>query len=255
VREYADRALALDPDLAEANTSKAIAQIWIDHDWDGAERSLQRAFAINPGYAPAYIVRATLLGITGRIQASVDEAKHAVDLDPRSTLAHFGVAWQYLLARRYDDALAAVDRIHRMDPTHVAANSLVARIYELRGELAKAVEVSAVDPGWSGVPPITGELRRGFETGGARGYWEAYLSASLRTPPARRSNAWMAYAELQLGDSDQACYWLRLAHRAHEGDMLWMRNSPLFDKLHGDPRFDSLLVANNLQPIGPAARP
>jgi TolB-like protein len=255
VREYAERALALDPDLAEANTSKAIVQIWIDHDWAGAERSLQRSFQINPGYAPAYIVHATLLGIVGEIDRSVDEAKHAVELDPRSTIAHFGIAWQYLLARRYDEALAAVDRIHRMDPSHVAANSLVARIYELRGELAKAVEVSAVDPGWSGVAPITAELRRGLETGGPRGYWEAYLSASQRTPPARRSNAWMAYAELQLGNRDQAFYWLRLAHRAHEGDMLWLRNSPLFDKLHGEPRFDSLLVANHLQPIGSAPRP
>ena len=255
VREYADKALMLDPDLAEANTSKAIAQIWIDHDWQGAERSLKRAFAINPGYAPAHIVNATLLGIVGRIDESVTAARHAIELDPNSTLTHFGLAWQLLLARNYDGVLAEVAVIQRMDPTNTSATSLIARVAELRGDYRKAVEVSRTDHGWASTPVSTAALRRGFETGGARGYWQAYVDLSLHSPAVDRSRAWLSYATLQLGDKDQAIYWLRLAHQSQEGDMLWMRHSPLFDRLHGDPRFDSLLVANNLPPIGPAPRP
>ncbi len=253
VREYAEKALALDPDLAEANTSEAIAQIWVDHDWVGAEHSLKRAFAINPGYSPAYIVQSTLLGILGRIDESVAAARHAIELDPHSTIAHFGLAWQLLLARDYDGVLAEVAAIERMDPTHAAATSLIARVAELRGDYARAIEVSRTDHGWAGVAAPTEALRHGFETGGAHGYWQAYVDASLHSPVAERSKSWVAYAELQLGDHDEAIRWLKLADRAREGDMLWMRNSPLFDKLHGDPRFDSLLVANHLQPIGSAA--
>lgn len=255
VREYADKALKLDPDLAEANTSKAIAQIWIDHDWQGAERSLKRAFAINPGYAPAHIVNATLLGIVGRIDESVTAARRAIELDPNSTLTHFGLAWQYLLARNYDGVLAEVAVIQRMDPTNTSATSLIARVAELRGDYAKAIEVSRTDHGWASTPVSTTALRRGFEAGGAHGYWQAYVDLSLHSPAVERSRAWLSYATLQLGDKDQAIYWLRLAHQSQEGDMLWMRYSPLFDKLHGDPRFDSLLVANNLPAIGATPRP
>jgi len=257
VRAYADKALLLDPDLAEANTSKAIAQIWIDHDWEGARRSLKRAFEINPGYAPAYIVNATLLGILGRLDESVLAARHAIELDPNSTLTHFGLAWQYLLARDYDGVLGEVAVIERMDPTNSSATGLIARVAELRGDYRRAVEVSRVDHGWGSTPASTAALRRGFESGGAHGYWQAYVEASLHSPAVERSRAWLAYAELQLGDHDAAIHWLRLANEAREGDMLWLRNSPLFDKLHGDPRFDSLLVANHLTPIGSAsaARP
>ena len=255
VRRYAERALALDPDLAEANTSKAIAQIWIDHDWAGAEHSLKRAFDINPGYAPAYIVEATLLGILGRLDDAVAAARHAIALDPNSTIAHFGLAWQFLLAENYDGVVSEVAAIQRMDPTHYAATSLIARVAELRGDYARAVEVSRTDHGWAGEPPPTEALRRGLATGGPHGYWKAYVDASLHSPVAERSASWVAYSELMLGDHDQAIYWLRRANEAHEGDMLWMRNSPMFAGLRGDPRFDSLLIANRLEPIGPGGTP
>jgi TolB-like protein len=246
VRRYAEKALELDPGLAEANTSKAIAQIWVDRDWEGAERSLQRAYEINPGYSPAYVVHATLLNILGRLDESVARNRRGVELDPNSTIARYALAWQLLSAKRYDQALNEAMAIQRMDPTHVAVNTVICRLHELRGEYDKAVEMSATDPGWIGSPPPTEALRRGLATGGPRGYWQAYVGAALRAPGSRRSQTWHAYAELQLGNKDEAFHWLQRATAAHEGDLLFMRKSPLYEALHGDPRFDSLLVANRL---------
>ncbi|MEO5617339.1 MAG: protein kinase [Candidatus Eisenbacteria bacterium] len=253
VRRYADRALVLDPGLAEANTSKAISQIWVDRDWSGAEQSLRRAYEINPGYSPAYVVHATLLNILGRQDESVTRNRRAVELDPHSTIARYALAWQLLGAKHYDQALSETAAIQRMDPAHVAVNTVICRLHELRGDYKKAVEMSAVDPGWVGSPPPTEALRRGLAKGGKRGYWQAYVGAALRAPGARRSLAWHAYAELQLGNREEAIHWLRQSHAAHEGDLLFLRQSPLYQSLHGDPRFDSLLVANRLEPVGSAA--
>jgi serine/threonine-protein kinase len=254
VREYARRALELDPNLAEANVSMAIAQMWVEHDWPGAERSLERALSLNPGYAPAYIVKGTLYGVLGRISEAVAIARRAVELDPNSSVARFALAWQLVMQRRYDQAVAEIMTIKKMDPTHLASNSVLARIYEIRGEYPKAIEISRVDPGWYGVPPPTDALRRGFEAQGPRGYWQAYAAATIHRPKERKSYAWMAYADLQLGNTDEAIHWLRTAYELGEGDLIFMRHSPLFEKLHGDPRFDSLLVENGLRPIGPAGR-
>ncbi len=252
VREHAERALALDSSLAEAQTSKAIAQIWVDRDWPGAEASLRRAYEINPGYAPAYVVHATLLNILGRLEESIARNRRGVELDPHSTIARYALAWQLLSARRYEEALDETAAILRMDPGHLAVNTVICRLHELRGEYAKAIEMSARDPGWVGSPPPTDALRRGFAAGGPRGYWQAYVGATLRSPGARRALSWLAYAELQLGNRDEALRWLWEATAVREGDLLFLRRSPLYEALHGDPRFDSILVANRLEPLGPA---
>lgn len=202
VRRHAEKALQLNPGLAEANTSKAIAQIWVDRDWEGAEHSLQRACGINPNYSPAYTVHATLLNVLGRLDESVAKNRRAVDLDPNSTIARYALSWQLLSSKRYDEALDETAAIQRMDPAHIAVNTVICRLHELRGDYAKAVEMSAVDPAWIGSSPPTDALRR--------------------------------------------------ATAAHEGDILFLRKSPLYEPLHGDARFDSILVANRLMPAGGA---
>jgi len=250
VRKYAEMALALDPNLAEANTSKAIAQIWVDRDWAGAEASLLRAQELNPGYAPAHVVHATLLNILGRLDESIARNRHAVEIDPNSTIARYALAWQLLSAKRYDEALRETAAILRMEPSHVAVYTVICRLHELRGEYDRAVEMSAHDPGWVGTPPPTEALRRALAASGPRGYWQAYIGATLRSPGARRALSWMAYAELQLGNRDESIRWLWEATKVHEGDLLFLRRSPLWEGLHGDARFDSILVANRLEPVG-----
>ena len=48
-REAAQKALALDPDLAEAHTSLGIVKMYNDWDLPGAEAEFRRAMELNPG--------------------------------------------------------------------------------------------------------------------------------------------------------------------------------------------------------------
>src|SRR4030067_992354 len=45
------RALALNPNLAEAHTSLGLVRFQYSWDWEGAEQELKKAIDINPNYA------------------------------------------------------------------------------------------------------------------------------------------------------------------------------------------------------------
>jgi hypothetical protein len=48
-REAVERALALDPNLAEAHAQMGRIKQQVDFDWVGADASIQRAIALEPG--------------------------------------------------------------------------------------------------------------------------------------------------------------------------------------------------------------
>ncbi|MBI9070518.1 MAG: hypothetical protein JEY94_02910 [Melioribacteraceae bacterium] len=53
-REYANKALALDIDLAEAHLAMAINKMFYEWDWQGAEKEYKKTIELNPDYAQAY---------------------------------------------------------------------------------------------------------------------------------------------------------------------------------------------------------
>ncbi|PWT92113.1 MAG: hypothetical protein C5B55_06950, partial [Blastocatellia bacterium] len=74
-KEFATKALSLDPQLGEAHA--ALAQVILYDDWDfsGAEREIKKAIELNPSYARAHLYYSHLLDILGRFDESFVESK------------------------------------------------------------------------------------------------------------------------------------------------------------------------------------
>jgi tetratricopeptide (TPR) repeat protein len=61
-----EKALELDPLLAEAHASQGFIKMFHGWDWEGAETSFERSIELNTNYATAHHWYATLLAIKGR---------------------------------------------------------------------------------------------------------------------------------------------------------------------------------------------
>jgi len=85
-KEAIDRAFELDPNLPEAYAARANWKVYFEWDWKGAEADLARALALNPNLADAYSWRSLFLTLQQRHDEAVQDARHAVALDP---LSHF----------------------------------------------------------------------------------------------------------------------------------------------------------------------
>jgi TolB-like protein/DNA-binding winged helix-turn-helix (wHTH) protein len=81
-REAIERALALDPNLAEAYSQMGRLKKYVDFDWAGADESIRRAIALDPGN-PEYLDQAASSALTfGRSDEALALARRAVELDP-----------------------------------------------------------------------------------------------------------------------------------------------------------------------------
>src|ERR1700730_18078741 len=104
-KEAAQKTLEIDDTLAEAHTSLGMVKTYYEWDWSGAERELQRAIALNPGYADAHNFYSALFWQMGRMQDSIAERKRAVEIDPLSLVSNASLGTAFYLARQYDQAI------------------------------------------------------------------------------------------------------------------------------------------------------
>lgn len=107
---YAERALDLDPTLAQAHTALAYAVMMRDLDFERAEAEFGRALELDPGYATAHQWLAELLSATGRHDEAVLAARKAESLDP-TMIIRWNVARVLYFAGRYEEAIGQVEAI------------------------------------------------------------------------------------------------------------------------------------------------
>ncbi|HEY8351220.1 MAG TPA: hypothetical protein VIK87_01630 [Sphingomonadales bacterium] len=76
---------------------------------DKAETHCRLSLSRNPGFAPTFLLLASVLRMTGRIEDSADAARMAVLLDPDCAPAHYDLACYYALSGQEEKALAALE--------------------------------------------------------------------------------------------------------------------------------------------------
>jgi TolB-like protein len=106
----AQRALALAPDMAEANAARGIIATEYEADPAAGERYLLRAIELNPNYEPAHAWLCETLAIQGRDEAALPACRRAVTLNPLGPIANLLVAVPLAGLGRYEEALAQVRR-------------------------------------------------------------------------------------------------------------------------------------------------
>ena len=91
-KEFAQRALQLEPQLAEAHLSLACALAGA-FDWRNAQVEFDRAIELNPNLAWAYEIYAWFLGGLGRLDEAIAKDKKAIELDPLNSFFQAALAF------------------------------------------------------------------------------------------------------------------------------------------------------------------
>ncbi|MEE9279070.1 MAG: tetratricopeptide repeat protein [Myxococcota bacterium] len=234
----ARKALEIDSTLGEAHTSLGWVRAFYHWDWAGAERSFQTAIELDPGYPTAHSWYGVSLWAVGRIDEGAAELERAHELDPLSLVMKRNLGYVYMLQGDHERAIKALLDTLELDPELALTRRWLAEAYVRAGEYDKAVAI--IPPGDQEAPWIYAmagkreEALRRLDALGERSQREHVPS----TPRAR------AYAAL--GEDERAMEWLE---RAYEERDIWLglflKNDPLFERLHLDPRFRDLLRRMN----------
>src|SRR5438874_3774375 len=136
-KEFAQRALELDPELPEAHLSLACA-LGGAFDWRNAQIEFDRAIELNPNLAWAYEIYAWFLGGVGRLDEAIAKDKKAIELDPLNSFFQSALAYFLYHARRYDDAIVQIKKTLELDPASTLARHLLGRCLLGKGDTAGA---------------------------------------------------------------------------------------------------------------------
>ncbi|HZG52880.1 MAG TPA: protein kinase, partial [Pyrinomonadaceae bacterium] len=242
-RAAAVKAVAADPNLAEARASLGYIKLHYDHDWTGAEAEFRRAIELRPGNALAHRWYAFNLSAVGRHEEAIAEIKRAQQISPESPVSATALANVLFLARRFDEAVAQCGRALELDPGSVAAHVILRWAYEHKGLRDEALTTYEQESVFAGDTPTT-RLKEAHVLAACGRNDEA--AALLRELLARRDEQWVTPYEIAviyslLNDRDNAFHWLAEAEREHAVGFTFAAVDPHLDNLHADARFAEML--------------
>jgi serine/threonine-protein kinase len=99
-REAAERALALDDHLAAAHIAIGQQLAIYEWDWEGAIAALHRALELEPNSGDAHYGLSKALASLGRVDEALPHMFRAHQLDPLSLIIIVSLAWELAVARR-----------------------------------------------------------------------------------------------------------------------------------------------------------
>jgi TolB-like protein/DNA-binding winged helix-turn-helix (wHTH) protein/Tfp pilus assembly protein PilF len=245
-----EKALSLDPDLAEAYLARG-RLLWTPANHFPHEKAIQeycRALALNPNLDEAQNQLALVYNHIGAFDRALQELQKAVAINPSNTLAQFRIGQTFLFQGKHEQALTALQQIARaVNPALVGHNTAMALLRLGRRDEAAALLV---------------ELLRDYpqDEGGVFSSVQALLAASIgeRTKAEREIrkaiekgkgfghfhhtayNIACAYALMK--KTEPAFNWLQAA--ADDGFPCYpmFENDAYLDHLRQDPRFIALIA-------------
>jgi TolB-like protein/thioredoxin-like negative regulator of GroEL len=137
-REAVDRALALDPNSAEARVRLGQA-LGREGDTAGMLEQFRRAFAAEPNNPLALGIMAQQAGRQGEIEEVVRLYDRAAAVDPLSAIWHTNKAYALTQHRRADAAQEALERAYELNGDLVAYRTGMVDIHNIRGEYTPAL--------------------------------------------------------------------------------------------------------------------
>jgi Tfp pilus assembly protein PilF len=239
--ELARKALALDPNLADAHLSLGIARASA-FDWEGGELEMKRALELNPRLALAFDQMAWLQTMRGRFDLAINNNRRAIELDPLSLMLHTNFGWNLTFAREYDKALTQFRKALDLDPNYPLAISEMGWCLVFMGETATGItairKAGQLDPDQSS----DADLAYAYALSGDRRMAEKLLVEwDKRSKQRYSSPAVRLILYLGLGKTDKSLEWLEKCYEEQHGICWSLKVNPIYDPLRNEPRFKALL--------------
>jgi TolB-like protein/DNA-binding winged helix-turn-helix (wHTH) protein len=241
-REAVERALSLNPGLADAHAQMGRLKITVDYDWAGANASYQRAVELEPGNPEGVRLAALSAAELGRFDEALQLARRAVDLDPLNADSWENLGEVEFYMGHLDQAAADGKKSLELNPDFWGGPILLTRIYLLQGQPQDALrEIERVH-----YAPYRAHLYAlTYYALGRKKESDAVLSELITKYHA--SNAFeIATIYAFRNQTDEAFEWLDRAYAQRDPSLMSTKMDPLLKSLHVDPRFAALLKKLNL---------
>jgi DNA-binding winged helix-turn-helix (wHTH) protein/tetratricopeptide (TPR) repeat protein len=234
VNSFVNKALELDPKVAEAYVSRGTVRLMYDWDLTAAEKDLKHAIQLEPNNDAAHWTLALVVSARGRLDEALREIETAQMIDPGAVVYMFHRGRILYYSRRYDEAILQYNQAIDLDDRFIQPHGWMVRAYEIQGDYDKAFKYFLAREERSPRKDQLESYKRAYETDGWIGV--------RRTLSKSGANLFdMARLHAQRGEKDAAFEYLEKAIENREWLVPTLNIEPAFDNLRSDPRFDAVV--------------
>jgi TolB-like protein/DNA-binding winged helix-turn-helix (wHTH) protein/Tfp pilus assembly protein PilF len=244
----ATKAVELDDSLAEGHLALAAVKLFYHWDWNGAEREVERAIALNPSLAEAHHLHAYILGTRNHMGEAIQEDKLTVELDP------FARPWAYgyalIRARRFDEALKELKQRSQARPDSSILHSFLSSVYSYNGDSTSAIEEMKKAFVIEGNEATAARVDQAYRNGGFRAVNLQFLN-SMKRKAAKEYTSRLRMAEVAAGagHQEEAIHYLEQAFETRDPLLVHLQHDPDLDSLHSDPRYWAIVNKMEMPPF------
>jgi adenylate cyclase len=253
-----ERATAIDPDYAQAWALMASAQgllrLMLAKDGDGGRAAAERALALNPNLAEAHAAIGRLLTAEGHFDAAKREIETALQLDKESYETNMAAArWSYAM-RDFPQAITFFEKVAASSETEFYGAGMLVSSYQCLGDtdgarraarraLTRCEKAVALEPDNGSA---MGFLVTALAMLGERERTKEWIERAMLLDPDNLNMQYnFACALIKvLGDIDAGLELLQTRLQKCRADSLnWMRQDPDMDPVREHPRYQAMFAA------------
>jgi TolB-like protein/DNA-binding winged helix-turn-helix (wHTH) protein/Tfp pilus assembly protein PilF len=246
-QQAATNALQLDDALPEAHNTMAAQYLFNEWDWPRAESESRRAVELDPHYAEAHHVYSYILMVMNRNDEALQQQKLCTELDPFQRPWALGLA--YIQVRKYDDAIKELRLRRDAQPNHMYVRYYLFEAYWLKGMWKEAEAELEATYRAGGNEEATQTIHRAFEKGGEKAVEQWSLDFELARAKKQHVPPYIiAVRYAFLGDKEHTLKYLDAAYRERFPWLVFLQKEPVFDFLHSDERYRTIVKDMGLPP-------
>ena len=249
----AEKALNIEPSLAEAHTTIACVKAFYFWEWQAAEKEFRYAISLNPSFATVHKEYGIFLMVNNRFNEAINEMQLAKQLDPLSIDIEMTALLPYYYGRKYDLTIAEAEKLIENSPDFFVPYAIIALSYLQKREFDKAITYMKKSINLSRENSDIGYLGHIYASAGMKK--EAYqildeiMGRNQKGEYIRPDKIAMIYSGLN--EADAAFDWLDKAYNKRVEELILLPVDPLFDNLRSDKRFTLLVDKIGFKDIPP----
>jgi TolB-like protein/DNA-binding winged helix-turn-helix (wHTH) protein/Tfp pilus assembly protein PilF len=245
--EAARKAIELDDSLSDAHNTRAALYLFDAWDWHSAEAESRRALELNPNHADAHHLYSYVLIAMQRLDEALQEQKRSTELDPFERPWALGHA--YIRMRQFDAATNELRLRAEGQPRNGLVRFLLSQAYWLKGMWKESQQELEEGLRLAGDKKGAVDAHQAFEKGGERAV-EQWGVSDLKARARKKyvSPFDMASQYAYLGQKEETLRFLEEAYRERSPWLVFLQNEPIFDFLHSDEHYRTIVKKIGLPP-------
>ena len=246
--ENLNKAMELDPDLAEVHYQNAVMAHLVEWDWGKSEKEFLKSLAINPNNPFARLMYAQLLLILNRPDESLAQRELAIRLDPLNPvtkLAYIGTLLQAGDCRQsiplFEEAMLANPEDYNLNQMLLLAAYKCKDYDKVIRSMKFGLPIPFEDEKYK-------EIKNIYEVSGIVSAYEELMKYMEEYAEKNYvSFFFMAFGYLVLNKPEKAMDWIEKGFESHDPLMTYITNTAqILEPLFGNPRFIAICERMNL---------